>query len=60
MRKCGCGTADFLSSFTLAFQVTVQTQMACVEYSSWMGGYIRSRGSGLCSLQQEELEVKRR
>lgn len=45
-------------SLTLA--LLVMSQMACVEYSSWMGGLIRSRRSGSRPLEQEgELEVKR-
>ena len=60
LRKCGLGTADFLLSLTLALQVSVLSQTASVEYSSWMGGFIRSRRSSPCSLEQEEeLEVKR-
>lgn len=34
--------------------------MACVEDSNSMGGFVRNRASGLCSLEkEEELEVKR-
>lgn len=43
MRKCGWGATDFISSLTLAFQVNVQTEMACVEYSCWMGIRLKQR-----------------
>lgn len=58
MRKRGLG---LLTSFILNICFTSgYPDTACVESSNWMGGLFRSRGSGLCLLEQEsEWEVKR-
>lgn len=58
MRKCGLGLlTPFIPNIGCSGRCP---DTARAESSSWMGGFLRSRGSGLCSLEQEQKwEVKR-